>query len=177
MNKSVNFYQFHNLLVKRENIMKHKEARDFRRAVSQRANNVWVNLEINRMIRFQHNNLKSWVREDKNVMFYVDNPEHGGGPKWKDVKIRQTFDALTGYMIEYKVVHPGENQYMKRLPMGVTHIKTIFRYEDTKSKSKGKHPNKISHNKKNKRKKKGKKKNTRKFVKEDYEDHNIPTED
>ena len=56
------------------------------------------------MIRFQHNNLKSWVREDKNVMFYVDNPEYGGGPKWKDVKIRQTFDALTGYMIEYKVV-------------------------------------------------------------------------
>ena len=42
-----------------------------------------------------------------------------------------TFDALTGYMIEYKVVNPGENQYTKRLPMGVTHIKTIFRYEDT----------------------------------------------
>ena len=38
--KRVNFYQFHNPLVKRENIMKDKEARDFRRAVSQRANNV-----------------------------------------------------------------------------------------------------------------------------------------
>ena len=87
------------------------------------------------MIRFQHNKLKSWVREDKNVMFYVDNPEHGG-PKWDDVKIRQTFDALTGYMIEYKVVHLGDNQYMKRLPMGVTHIKTIFRYEDTRYKNK-----------------------------------------
>ena len=35
-------------------------------------------------------------------MFYVDNPGYGG-PKWDDVKIRQTFDALTGYMIEYKV--------------------------------------------------------------------------
>ena len=134
--KCVNFYQFHNPLVKRKNIMEDKETRDFRRAVSQRAHNVWVNLEINRMIRFHHNNLKSWVREDKNVMFYVDNPEYGGGPKWNDVKIRQTFYALTGYMIQYKVVHLGENQYMKRLPI-----------EDTKSKSKGQHPNKISHNK------------------------------
>ena len=89
------------------------------------------------------------------------------------MRIRQTFDALTGYMIEYKVVHPEENQYMKRLPMRVTHIKTIFRYEDTRSESKGKHPNKISHNNKSKRKKKGKKKSMRKIVEEDYEDHNI----
>ena len=62
--KRVNFYQFHNPLVERKNIMEDKEARDFRRAVSQRALNVWVNLEINRMVRFQHNNLKSWVRQD-----------------------------------------------------------------------------------------------------------------
>ena len=89
-------------------------------------------------------------------MFYIDNPKHGGGPKWKNVRIRQTFDDLTGYMIEYKVVHPGGNHHMKRLPMGVTHIKIFFRYEDIKSKSKGKYPNKISHNDKNKRKKKGK---------------------
>ena len=38
--KRVNFYQFYNPLVKRENIMKDKEARDFRRAVSQKAHNV-----------------------------------------------------------------------------------------------------------------------------------------
>ena len=117
------------------------------------------------MIMYQHNNLKPWVREYKNLVFSVDNPEHGGGPKWKDVRIRQTFDALTGYMIEYKVVHPGGNQHMKRLPMGGTHIKTIFRYEDTKSKSKGKHSNKISHNKKNKRKNIGKKTNMRRILK------------
>ena len=134
--------------------MKHKEARDFRRVVSQKANNVWVNFETNRMIMYQHNNLKPLVIEDKSVMFYVDNPEYGCGPKWKDVRIRQTFDALTGCMIEYKVVHLGENHHVTRLPMGVTHIKTIFRYEDTKSKSKGKHPNKIYHNKKSKRKNK-----------------------
>ena len=110
-------------------------------------------------------------------MFYVDNPEHGGGPKWKDVKIRQTFDALTGYMIEYKVVYPRENQYMKRLHMGVIHIKTIFRYEDTRNRSKGKHPNKISHNKKSKRKRKGKKKSMRKIVEEEHKDRHIPMED
>ena len=129
------------------------------------------------MIRFQHSNLKVWVSEDKNLMFYIDNAEHGGGRKWKDVRIRQTFDALTGYTIEYKVVYPGGNHHMRRLPMGVTHIKTIFRYEDTRNRSKGKHPNKISHNKKSKRKKKGKKKNMRKIVEEEYEDHYIPMED
>ena len=172
--KRPNFYN-QSILPKKYNIMEGKEARDFRRAVSQRAHNVWVNLEINRMIRFQHNNLKTWVREDKDVRCYVDNPGYGG-PKWDDVKIKQTFDALTGYMIEYKVVHPGENQYLRRLPLGVTHIKTIFRYEDTGNRRKGKHPNKISHNKKNKRKKKGKKKSMRKIVKEECKDHNIPME-
>ena len=97
--KHVNFYN-HSHLVKRNNIMEEKEARDFRKTVCQRAHNVWVNLEINRMIRFQHNNLKTWVREDKDVRYYVDNTGYGG-PKWDDVKIKQTFDALTGYMIEY----------------------------------------------------------------------------
>ena len=46
---------------------------------------------------------------------------------------------------------------MRRLPMGVTHIKTIFRYENTKDKRKGKHPNIFSHNKRNKRNVKEKK--------------------
>ena len=80
-------------------------------------------------------------------------------------------------MIEYNVVYPGENQYMKRLPMGVTHIKTILRYKDTRNKSKGIHPNKISHNKKSKRKNKGKKKSIRKIFEEDHEDHYILMED
>ena len=66
---------------------------------------------------------------------------------------------------------------MRRLPLGVTHIKTIFRYEDTGIRRKGKHPNKISHIKKNKRKKKGKKKDMRKIVEEEYKDHYIPMED
>ena len=55
------------------------------------------------MIMFQHNNLKVWVRKDKNIMFYIYNPEHGGGTKWKYVRIRKTFNARTGYMIEYTV--------------------------------------------------------------------------
>ena len=54
--------------------------------------------------------------------------------------------------------------------MGVTHIKTIFRYEDTKNIRKGKHPKIFSHNEKGKRNNKGKKKNMRKIVEEDYED-------
>ena len=62
----------------KKNIMKHTEARDFREAVKQRARNIWINHEINRMIMFQYSNLKVWVSEDKNVMFYVDNPEQGG---------------------------------------------------------------------------------------------------
>ena len=154
-----------------------KEAREFTNTVRERARNVWINLEINRMIRYQHSNLKSWVREDKNVMFYVDNSEHGGGPRWKDVRIRQTFDANTGYMIEYKVIHPWEDHHMRRLPVGVAHIKTIFRYEDTKDKRKGKHPNKISHNKKKKRNNKGRKKNVSKIVEGDYKDNDIPMMD
>ena len=66
---------------------------------------------------------------------------------------------------------------MRRLPLGVTHIKTIFRYEDKRNRRKGKEPNKISHNKKNKRKKKGKKKSMRKVVEEEIEDLYIPMED
>ena len=67
--KRVNFYKFHNPPAKKENIMKHKEARVFRTAVSQRVKNVWVNLKINIIILYQHNNLKPWVREDKNTIF------------------------------------------------------------------------------------------------------------
>ena len=83
-------------------------------------------------------------------MFYVDNPQHGGGPSWKDVRIRQTFDAKTCYMIEYKIISPGEEHPMTRLPVGVSHIKTIFRYEAIQNKRKGKYPNKSSHSKKKK---------------------------
>ena len=110
-------------------------------------------------------------------MFYVDNSEHGGGPSWKDVRIRQTFDAKTCYMIEYKIIRPGEEHPMMRLPVGVTHIKTIFRYEATHNKRRGKHPNKISHNKKKKRNNKYKKKNMRKIVEEERKDKHIPMMD
>lgn len=170
--KHVNFYKFHNPPIKEENIMKHKEARDSGDTVKQ------INHEINRIMMYQHSNLKVLVREDKIVMFYINNPEHGGGPKWKDVRITQTFDAHTKYMIEYTVVHPWEDHCMRSLPMRVTHINTIFRYEDSKGKKKEnkKRPNRISPNKKTKETIKGGE-NMRKIVEEDYDDIHIPMVD
>ena len=97
--RQVSFYKFHNTPMRKENITMRKEARDFRNTIRERSRITWINLEINRMIRHQHRDRKSWVREDKNVMFYIDTPEHGEGPRWEDVRIRQTFDACTGYMI------------------------------------------------------------------------------
>ena len=71
------------------------------------------------MITFQHSDLKVWTREDKNVMYYVDTDGGEGGPEWKDVRIRQTFEAQTGYMIEFLIVHPGEKHLCKKLPPGI----------------------------------------------------------
>ena len=62
-------------------------------------------------------------------------------------------------MIEFLIVHPGEKHFDKRLPLGITHTKTVFRFvdHDSKRNRKTKHnPNK-SHSKKNNKKKKGKK--------------------
>ena len=174
--KQVSFYKFHNTPIQKENIATRKMASDFRKAIRERSRNTWINLEVNRMIRHQHKNLKSWVREDKNVRFYIDTPEHGGGPRWEDVRIRQTFDARTGYMIEYRVIHPYEDHTMKRLPMGVTNIKTIFRYESKEDKDKDNHSNNSSQKKKKKRNKKVKKKNMRNIIKKDCK-NNIPMMD
>ena len=116
-------------------------------------------MDIRNMITFQHSDLKVWTREDKNIMYYVDTDGGEGGPEWKDVRIRQTFEAQTGYMIEFLIVHPGEKHLCKKLPPGVTHTKTVFRFvdQDSKRNKKIKHnPNK-SHYKKNNKKKKGKK--------------------
>ena len=50
----------------------------------------WINHEIIRIIMYQHSNLKVWVREDKNVMFYIDNPEHGSRPKTQRGRKKKT---------------------------------------------------------------------------------------
>ena len=74
--------------------------------------------------------METWVREDKNVKKFLDPGE--GGPSWDDVRVRQTFDASTGYMIDYLVVSPrvkNNTRNMGWLPPGVTHTKTVFRYE------------------------------------------------
>ena len=42
-----------------------------------------------------------------------------------DVRVTQTFDAATGFMIKFLILLPFDKSYHKRLPMGVTHPKTI----------------------------------------------------
>ena len=57
------------------------------------------------------------------------NPTHfqitdAEGPDWEDVRVRQTFDSQTGYMIEYLIVCSNDKDYERLLPPGVTHTKT-----------------------------------------------------
>ena len=65
-----------------------------------------INDDIRKMIRFQYSDLKVWTREDKNALFYMDTDEEAGGPDWNHVRARETYDAVTGYMIEFLVIHP-----------------------------------------------------------------------
>ena len=165
-------YKYNYPDIKEKNIMRHKEARDFRNAMSIYARNSWINPEINKMTRYQYSDMKVWIREDRNAMFHIDNSEAGGGPAQKDVRLRQTFDGKTGFIIEQSAIHPWDDQNLikKRSPMGVTHIKTVFRYEDTKDRKKGKRKsiNRSLHTKKNKKSNKGKKQGMRKNVKDMY---------
>ena len=90
-----------------------------------------INEDIRNMIDFQHSDLKVQTREDKNILFSVGTDEEAGGPNWDNVRVRETYDAFTGCMIEFLVIHPWDRRYMKeRLPMGVVHTKPILRYEN-----------------------------------------------
>lgn len=110
-----------------------------------------------------HNShLKVRAREEKSLMFYVDNTGENGDLLSKFSRIRQTLDTRTGYMIEL-AIYPEEYHHLKRLPMKVTHIKTLFGYEDSKDRKKGgpqKHSKKIMI--KDKKNKQGKRKRNEK---------------
>ena len=99
-------------------------------------NNCCPNRKIADSISKQHKDLSVWIREDKNITQFTTT--NCGGPRWDSVRVRQTYDVPTGYMIDYMVVNGDiPHQFLTRsLPIGVTHTRTIFRYEAMVSKNK-----------------------------------------
>lgn len=73
-------YNFH------RNSMKDRAASMFRDTLALRARLPNVCNDINGLIERQHANLKTWVREEKNLTHFLETDVDG--PKWEDVRIR-----------------------------------------------------------------------------------------
>ena len=78
--------------------------------------------------------IREWSREDKGVSSYVTTKL--GGPAWKSVISRTTYDLSSGRIIEHLNIDTsvGAATLHRRLPPGVTWIKTVLIYK-TKSRS------------------------------------------
>ena len=69
-----------------------------------------------------------WQSEDKNRKKFLTT--WPGGPKWDKVISRTTYDMETGRIIEHLEIDKRTSATMlhRRLPLGVTWIKTVLMY-------------------------------------------------
>ena len=66
----------------------------------------------------QHTNVNKWVRHDKNAKHFVTTSK--GGPRWKHVTRRQTFNNVNGKLLEDIIVtNQPEKRLNRPLPKGV----------------------------------------------------------
>ena len=170
---NINFKTRHYPGYSHENQMNDNTVRTHKDTLGLRNKSPTLCNKINGLIEIQHQDLKTWVREDENVTHFQTT--EADGPDWGDVRLRQTFDARTGYMIEYLIVCSNVKDYERLLPPGVTHIKTIFRYESTKPVREVSSKSRLSkgkkhHNNNKAKTKKNKKKHSR-FVEKDVKDY------
>ena len=75
-----------------------------------------------------------WSREDRDVKRYMTTKT--GGPAWNNVVSRTTYDMLTGRIIEHLNIDRsvGAATLHRKLPPGVSCIRTVLHYKEKKGK-------------------------------------------